>query len=143
MSNVAFISGNELTVEHYNDPFTLKSSVRVSNVDRELIISDGFHSIDEIYEHRITLFIALCRLISDVNFSEGEIHKIWRSKINGDGSTWEGDFIMGIGKEKGQQITYHLPIERWEETEFALTLDQAPEFDGHSSEDVLERLKQL
>lgn len=50
---------------------------------------------------------------------------------------------MGIGSVKGEQITYHIPIERWKETDFARTINQAPEFDGHTSEDVLERLKDL
>jgi hypothetical protein len=50
---------------------------------------------------------------------------------------------MGIGKEKGKQISYHLPLSRWDETYFAETLDKAPEWDGHTSADVLERLKTL
>ena len=33
--------------------------------------------------------------------------------------------------------------ERWEETNFAKTLDKAPEFDGHTPADVLERIKSL
>lgn len=56
------------------------------------------------------------------------------------GGSW---FVLGIGKEKGKQITYHLPLERWDETNFAYTLEKAPEWDGHTSDDVLERLKAL
>lgn len=71
--------------------------------------------------------------------------KVWRSKNHSDGEpafggTW---FILGIGKEKGEQMTYHLPIDRWDECKFADTLDKAPEFDEHTSDDVLERLKNL
>lgn len=51
--------------------------------------------------------------------------------------------MLGIGSEKGAQITYHIPIERWSETEFARELAVAPEYDGHSSDDVIERLKKL
>ena len=43
----------------------------------------------------------------------------------------------------GYQITYHVPLERWNETEFARTLDKAPEWDEHTSDDVLQRLKKL
>ncbi len=32
---------------------------------------------------------------------------------------------MGIGKEKGEQITYHLPLSKWDETNFAETLESA------------------
>lgn len=71
---------------------------------------------------------------------------IWRSKNHSDGEICFGtgtQFVLGIEKEKGKQITYHIPIERWDETDFAETLEIAPEWDGHSSNDVLERLKSL
>lgn len=115
-------------------------------------VSDGYYTIAELYDHRITLFIALCKA------KQGWVHQagarnevpdgyakiVWRSKKHGDGNdAYEGWFIMGIGKEKGKQISYHLPLSRWDETEFAETLEQAPEWDGHTSFDVLERLKNL
>jgi hypothetical protein len=49
---------------------------------------------------------------------------------------------MGIGTAKGEQISYHLPMSKWEECD-VLIRDRAPEWDGHTSNDVLERLKQL
>jgi hypothetical protein len=102
--------------------------------------SDGYHTFTELYDHRVTLFIALCHALT---FSPRCIFTSWRSKKNGDGSVWDGWFILGIGKKEGEQITYHLPLSRWEETDFTETLDQAPPFDGHTSEDVLSRLKNL
>jgi hypothetical protein len=56
---------------------------------------------------------------------------------------YDDQFIMGIGKDRGEQITYHLPLSKWEETNFAETLNRAPEWDGHTSDNVLERLKNL
>jgi len=50
---------------------------------------------------------------------------------------------MGIGKKPGEQITYHLPSHLWENTAFAETLDQAPEYDGHTAADVLTRLNKI
>jgi hypothetical protein len=50
---------------------------------------------------------------------------------------------MGIGTEQGEQITYHLPIHYWEKTNFAEIIAQAPSFDGHSSNDVLQRISKL
>lgn len=101
-------------------------------------ISDGYHTFDELYEHRIVNFIALCRIIEG-----GGLFDVWRSTTHSDGSVWDGWFILGINHEPGKQITYHLPVSKWEETAFASTLDCAPEFDGHTSADVLERIKQL
>ena len=99
---------------------------------------DGYHTFTELYDHRITLYITLCAVL--------RLHTnlpIWRSKKHSDGSEWERWFILGISQMKGRQITYHLPVERWDDTSFALTYDQAPEFDGHTSDDVINRLKTL
>lgn len=105
-------------------------------------ISDGYHTFDELYEHRITLFIALCRAYAK-DVTEYKSLLIWRSKLHSDGTMFDGGFIMGIGKETGKQITYHLPMSDWRETDFAETLENAPLFDGHTADDVLNRLKEL
>lgn len=100
---------------------------------------DGYHTFEELYEHRIVLFIALCKIVHQ-EFWDG---LVWRSKLHHDGTSYDGWFIMGIGREKGKQISYHLPVSKWDDTEFAQTLDRAPEWDGHTSDDVLERLKAI
>lgn len=99
-------------------------------------VSDGYHTFGELYTHRIALYIALCSVLS----KDGEGY-VWVSKTHSDGSIWDGWFLLGIGVANGQQLTYHLPNEYWERCiEFAKVLDIAPEFDGHSSDDVLNRL---
>ncbi len=41
-------------------------------------------------------------------------------------------------------MTYHLPMSKWDEcADFAMELPQAPDFDGHTSQDVLDRLTTL
>lgn len=102
-------------------------------------ISDGYHTFDELYEHRITLYVALARVLK----SDANHNGVWRSLTHSDGSVMEGWFVLGIGKEKGKQITYHLPLVKWGETSFAETLDKAPEWDNHTSDDVLIRIKNL
>lgn len=108
-------------------------------------ISDGYHTFGELYDHRIELFIALCRVIHNSTYKEGKWPEspVWRATTHSDGSQIPGWFIMGIGREKGSQITYHLPASRWHDTDFVLRDGNAPEWDGHTSADVLERLKQL
>lgn len=98
-------------------------------------ISDGYHTFGELYEHRIQLFIALCRYNG----------KAWISRFHSDGKLAFGGgwFVIGIGKDPGTQITYHLPDHYWEQCSFAEVLNKAPRFDGHSSDDVLERLMKL
>lgn len=105
---------------------------------------DGYHTFGELYQHRIALFIALCNAFNnDPQYQTGQKSDIWRSQLHSDGSSFEGWFVLGIGKEKGKQITYHLPNTEWEKTEFARTLEKAPEFDGHTSDDVLTRIMNL
>lgn len=114
---------------------------------------DGYHTFDELYDHRISLYIALCKALAreyilpmhdDTN--DFKKYDVWRSKKHSDGELCFGtgtQFVLGLGKAKGAQITYHIPIERWLETDFADTLEKAPEWDSHTSDDVLNRLKDL
>lgn len=110
---------------------------------------DGYHTFDELYEHRIELFIALCKITQrwsdeDQRGALQDFDNPWRSKLHSDGSFLKGWFIMGIGnKEPGKQITYHLPLSRWDDVDFAETLEKAPEFDGHTSDDVINRLRDI
>lgn len=127
------------TVQEIND--LIKSSGVTTND-----ISDGYHTFGELYEHRISLWIALCLQMSRIESRLPKVpgeNFVWRSKLHSDGSSWEGWFVLGMGKDEGHQMTYHLPMSKWDETNFAEELDKAPEFDGHTSEDVLKRLRTL
>lgn len=90
---------------------------------------DGFHTHEELYEHRNALIIALVRE-----------KKGWRSKFHSDGTMDKGWFIVGINKLPGYQITYHLPLSKWRLLDEIETLGKAPLWDKHTSEEVLERL---
>lgn len=109
-------------------------------------ISDGYHTFGELYEHRIVIYIALCRILANSDYSGNhhfETNPVWRSRLHSDGSSFDGWFVLGIGYEKGYQITYHLPESKWEACGFAETLNHAPEWDKHTSNDVLTRLSGL
>lgn len=124
---------------------TINKLIQDSNVSKSLI-SDGYHTFGELYEHRIELFLTICRIGYDLRRlfpNKDAFPPVWRSKNHSDGTSFEGWFIAGMWKEKGKQITYHLPMSKWDNTAFMETLDQAPEWDGHTAANVLERLKQL
>ncbi len=107
-------------------------------------ISDGYHTFGELYNHRITLFITLCKYIHFACIrNPDEISPVWKSKLHSDGSAMEGWFVMGIFVESGKQITYHLPMTEWDITKFAQERELAPAWDGHTSDDVLNRLSVL
>lgn len=116
--------------------------------DEDMEVSDGYHTMDELYDHRVELFIQLCRILRRDQVENGvrENDEIWRSRQQADGSSYEGWFLLGIGKAKGHQLSYHIPLSRWDEVSFVSareTLSKAPEFDGHEPKDVLLRLKNL
>jgi hypothetical protein len=111
-------------------------------------ISDGYHTYNELYAHRTENYMALCRSIAHWYRGAGEpapANRIWRSTNHSDGKPAFGGgwFVLGIDKEAGRQITYHLPLSYWDKCLFAETLNKAPDFDGHTSEDVLYRLSRL
>ena len=109
-------------------------SIKEANIDydanKKLVqyVSDGYHTFKELYEHRHALFIALLSVIDNA----------WKSLKHHDGSSFEGYFIAGI-ELKGKMISYHLPNELWAYVH-ATPLDFAPEWDGHTPADVVERL---
>ena len=94
-------------------------------------ISDGYHTFEELYEHRTKLFIALCRLIPP--------SMVWKSKKHHDGTMYAGMFIMGVNTPDGQ-ATYHLDDKYWDDVAFVKELPNAPPFDGHSPATALSRL---
>lgn len=106
-------------------------------------VSDGYHTFGELYDHRIALFQLACRYIADNDTLYGGSKSVWKSKFHSDGSTFEGWFVMGINYKPGEQVTYHLPISEWGNCWYAVELEKAPEFDGHTSADVLKRLREL
>lgn len=96
-----------------------------------LEISDSYHTIVELYSHRILLFISLMKCNKEIS---------WKSKFHSDGSSYDDWFIAGMELPTGQ-ITYHIPMEFWwEKLEDIKTLEKSPEWDGHTSNDVLKRL---
>lgn len=95
-------------------------------------ISDGYHTFNELYEHRHFLFRALCKCYSLT---------AWKSKKHDDGTSIKGWFIAGIVNPKGKGITYHIPMRLWKNFSMNTTLHRAPKWDGHTSKGVIKRLK--
>lgn len=96
-------------------------------------ISDGYHTFNELYDHRCTLFLALMKAHKGIS---------WISSAHYDGSTMDGWFVAGMELPTGM-VTYHLPSSMWSlacETG-AKPLVRAPEFDGHTSADVVKRIQ--
>lgn len=95
--------------------------------------SDGYHTFNELYAHRVRLF---CVLMHSHKCSA------WWSRKHHDGSAWEGWVIAGIDTPEGS-ITYHLPESEIENLPEGTELSNGKEWDGHTAADVLVRLLSL
>lgn len=96
-------------------------------------ISDGNHTFGELYDHRAVLFMMLCKCFRRL---------AWKSKYHSDGTMFDNMFIVGIDTPKGQ-ATYHYYKDLYWDDFDVTELERAPEWDGHSSTDVLDRLISL
>jgi hypothetical protein len=94
----------------------------------------GIEFFDDLYDQRHALMAELMRLNPSIS---------WRSLYHEDGSMLDGRVIVGMNLPTGS-ITYHAPSEKWSMYDLpgVVTLDFAPAWDGHSSNDALFRLKQ-
>lgn len=121
------------SVESMKDMFAWEMAIKPTMTPTGQI-SDGHHTFDELYEHRHALFFAL--MLSSSGDAE-----TWMSKLHDDGSSFDGWFIAGIGLSTGP-ITYHLPMRLWDRFVSAGfdVLEKAPKWDGHTSNDVINRL---
>jgi hypothetical protein len=109
----------------------MKVTIEVESAD---VVSDGCHTIGELYDHRHALFVALMKSNPGIS---------WIANKHNDGTMFDGYFIAGMDLPTGQ-ISYHLKaaykidLQGSEIKEYA----EAPEWDGHSSKNVEHRLLQ-
>lgn len=104
-------------------------------------VSDGYHTFQELYDMRLSLTVALFHQIYERFFME--LGRTWRSKQHSDGTMFKGMFIVGTTLQDGRQITFHYHNEHWDKFYFCEIEEKAPEWDGHTDKDVIERLLAL
>lgn len=94
---------------------------------------DGYHTFDELYQHRVRLFSCLMH---------AHKNRAWWSHKHSDGTQWGGWIIAGILTPRGM-ISYHLPVTEIEHLPEGIELEEGRLWDGHTAEDVLARLPSL
>ena len=119
-------------------------NTRIEEINKELVelrdngisrkgISDGYHTFDELYYHRMMLFAIICNQNSDI---------AWKAKKHHDGTMFDEDsFICGIETPEGS-YTYHYKLEFWDIYQVK-ELEFAPEYDGHKPSDITRLLSIL
>lgn len=88
-------------------------------------ISDGYHTFNELYFHRMILFSVICNQNKD---------KAWKSWKHADGTMYDDYFVVGITTPEGD-YTYHYYKDYWDYFDVKV-LEHALKWDGHKPEDV-------
>lgn len=121
-----------------NDEHMVEKIVeRQPTVDAESVItgetSDGYHTFNELYHHRAVLFSVIVKAFED---------KAWKSRKHHDGTMYDGMFIVGVETPYGQ-ATYHYDMEPYWEMFCCKEIERAPEWDGHTPAQAIERIGKL
>lgn len=131
-SSVYFRELTEALGEHEETLFNyLADLIEPEPVNGET--SDGYHTFNELYHHRALLFSVIVR-----NYPE----LCWKSKKHHDGDMYDGMFIVGINTPDGQ-ASYHYDIEPYWDMFDCKELEFAPEWDGHTPSQAIERISKL
>ena len=100
-------------------------------------LSDGYHTFDELYHHRAILFSIICN--QNARYA-------WKSKLHADGTMYDNMFIVGMNlpiKGALYPVTYHYDIEPYWNMFNVKELERAPNWDGHTPWDVVDRLERF
>jgi len=93
-------------------------------------LSDGYHTFNELYDHRAVLFSVICHCFPE---------RAWKSRLHEDGTMFDGMFVVGFDTDLGQ-ATYHYYVDLHWETFKVKELERMPKYDGHTSNQALMRL---
>lgn len=139
MAKKLTVTGEKLTIKFPRQTDSTHGEVDIiAEEGTSIEVSDGHHTMREVYDHRYVIFMTLLRMLRDFEFPS----QIWKSKLHSDGTMFDNSFICGIGETAGHQITYHLPLKYWNELPIP-ERDNAPIWDGHTAADTLDRLRAL
>lgn len=101
--------------------------------------SDGFHTFDELYEFRMVYNAALFN-----EWAKMDKYNVHKSIRHYDGEEcFGGGWFIVIANLPTGQISNHYKIEHWDLFQIPSFNKAQCEFDGHTSEDVIKRLKAL
>ena len=121
VSRLSWLRGRLATLEK------LEEDIRTGNQ------SDGYHTFNELYAHRVRLFACLMHAYRA---------SAWWSFSHADGGDMPGWIIAGIDTPAGT-ATYHLPESEIDNLPAGTNIAFGKEWDGHTADDVLERLLSL
>jgi len=124
-SKIALFKCNKCPKKRWFDIFKVPINTYIFKEYSKGDISDGSHTFNELYEHRMVLFSIVCDFYSPL---------AWKSWKHHDGTMYEDYFIVGIDTPKGQ-YSYHYHKDNWNKFN-VVEKEYAPEWDGHKPSDI-------
>lgn len=107
--------------------------------EENLELKDQAHTIDELYEFRLMYNALLFNL-----WEETGKYEVYKSKRHDDGELcFEGEYFIVVAMLPKGQISNHYPMDKWEYFKIPEYEKVKDEFDGHTSKDVLDRLRDV
>ena len=106
---------------------------------------DEYHSMKELYEHRLALTVALFNTLSDLwqSFTAGAELDIVKSKLHHDGTMFPGGYFIVVMNSEHGQISYHYELKYWDMFKIP-AVERVPwPYDGHTPDDTIKRLLAL
>lgn len=113
-----FLRKNQFNCLHCDIVFS-KDQVNLNN------ISDGYHTFEELYYHKMVMFSIICNQNKD---------KACKSKLHADGTMYKNHFIAEIKTPEGN-FSYHFDLKYWDWFEIP-AVEKAPKWDGHQPKDI-------
>ena len=110
-------------------------TTRIEVLSNKIEVSDGHHTFEELYAHRL----ALTAVLAAAAASDGDS---WRSKAHhpDDDPMFEGGyFIVGVNLPTGP-ITYHYKLKHWDDFAAVPEVPHAPKWDGAPPSATVDRL---
>lgn len=104
-------------------------------------ISDGYHTFEELYDFRKMYNAALFNEWASYDIPKYDVHK---SKRHHDGKKcFDGEWFIVVAMLPDGQISNHYHMDDWDLFKVPEEDTAKYEFDGHTGQDVIKRLKNL
>ena len=102
-------------------------------------LSDGYHTFDELYEFRKLYNAALFN-----EWSRSGKYTVYKSKHHHDGELcYGGSWFIVVAIIPAGQISNHYEMKDWDLFDLPIFEKSLYQYDGHTSQDVLKRLRSL
>lgn len=111
-------------------------NIIIKSIKEPGAVSDGYHTFDELYDFRKAYNVALFNVLA----AEGK-YEIHKSERHHDGELcFEGGWFIVSAMLPSGQISNHYKLEDWDLFKCEAVEKAKYPFDGHTGEDVIERL---